>query len=149
MLVNSHTLSLDVIFHCCPVLKNMQVPRNIRKTPRALDEFLTLDSVFISSAPSMICYGHDQHLNTPKAICIYICVCVSLTRSATGDLRCSCTCLSTSTCIRAMGRARARAPRASSSSLRCSRQNSPSSSSSSQVSRSERDELCLLCTAKK
>lgn len=83
-----------------------------------------------------------------STVCVRVYVCVRLTRSATGDLRCSCTCLSTSTCMRAMGRARARAPRASSSSRRCSRQNSPSSSSSSQVSRSERDELCLLCTDK-
>lgn len=52
-----------------------------------------------------------------------------------------------------MGRARAKATRASSCSLRCTRQNPPQSSngseSSSAVSRSDKDELCLLCSGGK
>lgn len=71
-----------------------------------------------------------------------------LTKSATGERLCIWICLSTSTCMRAIGRARANATRASSCSLLCTRQNPPQSSngseSSSAVSRSDKEELCLL-----
>lgn len=74
--------------------------------------------------------------------------CYWLTKSATGERLCIWICLSTSTCMRAIGRARASATRASSCSLLCTRQNPPQSSigseSSSAVSRSDKDELCLL-----
>lgn len=74
--------------------------------------------------------------------------CCWLTKSATGERLCIWICLSTSTCMRAIGRARASATRASSCSLLCTRQNPPQSSigseSSSAVSRSDKDELCLL-----
>lgn len=90
--------------------------------------------------------GPFEHYSEDNPAQHYSWTLVWLTRSATGDLRCSWICLSTSTCMRAMGRANARATRASSCSRRCNRQNSESSESrsSSPVSRSDREELCLL-----